>query len=79
MDELTEEERSYLRRLRELAQVNIDADTHDKDAFEVDELTSLDEISEGNDGVWVRGWVFVSNEQLRRDDDDDEEEEAEET
>lgn len=32
--------------------------------FEIDDLQDLTEISEGSDGVWVRGWVLVDKSQL---------------
>lgn len=38
----------------------------DKHYFEIDDLTSLDEISEGSDGTWVRGWILVDNSQLEK-------------
>lgn len=35
------------------------------DNIEVDDLTRKD-ISEGCDGIWVRAWVHVPNEELRK-------------
>jgi hypothetical protein len=55
-------ERARLDKLGELAQDKYAKD----DVLDIDLPLKPSEISEGNDGIWVRAWVFVDNEALRK-------------
>ena len=62
----TPEDRAYLDQLEELGNHTIHDSAHEEDDFEIDTLTGLHEISVGSAGIWVRGWIFVCNDQLVR-------------
>lgn len=55
-----------LGQLRQLAQDVIRDQTHRYSTeIEVDAALSVEDLSEGNDGIWVRAWVLVGNARLR--------------
>lgn len=61
---LTPEDLLYLEQLKELAECTIEHDSKDVYSFEIDDLAGLHEIAEGDEGIWVRGWIFVHNDKL---------------
>jgi len=60
----SDEDRKYLDELLVLGRGVIDDEVAVANVVNIDPLESLDETSDGDDGVWVRAWVLVPRDTL---------------